>query len=73
MWTTPDTHIRVALYFQSDRNPASLELSLGTFDGRQYLDTIRNPEANQWVELDIPIEKFQYRGQPLTAENIYRL
>ena len=67
MWTIPETHIRVALYFQSDRNPAILELSLGTFDGRQYLDTIYNPEANRWVELDLPIAAFRLKGQPLAS------
>lgn len=67
MWTTPDTRVRVALYFQSDRNPAILELSLGTFDGRQYLDTILNPEANHWVELDIPIDAFRLKGRSLAS------
>ena len=67
MWTIPDTRVRVALYFQSDRNPSILELSLGTFDGRQYLDTIRNAEANHWVELNIPIDSFRLQGHPLQS------
>jgi hypothetical protein len=67
LWTTHDTRIRVAVYFQSDRNPSTLELSLGTFDGRQYIDTIRNPVANQWVELDIPIEAFRLKGNLLAS------
>jgi hypothetical protein len=65
MWTTSDTHVRVAIYFQSDRDPQKLELSLGTFEGHRYLHTIQNPKANQWVELDIPAKDFQMNGQSL--------
>lgn len=67
MWTTADTRIRAAVYFQSDRNAETLELSLGTFDGRRYMYTIQNPEANRWLELDIPVGDFKLNGQSLSA------
>ena len=66
LYTTTATRVKAAVYFQSDRNPQTLELSLGTFDGRRYLHTIQNPVANQWVELDIPITDFQMNGQSLS-------
>jgi hypothetical protein len=65
IYTIATTRIKAAVYFQSDRNPQTLELSLGTFDGRRYLNTIQNPVANQWVELDIPVTDFQMNGQSL--------
>ena len=67
LWTTSESRLQAAVYFQSDRNPAKLELSLGTFDGRRYRHTIENPEANQWLELDIPMEAFKLNGQSLAA------
>ncbi len=68
LWTTADTRIRAAVYFHSDRNAGTLELSLGTFDGRRYTCTIQKPEANRWLELDIPREEFKLNGLPLAAE-----
>ena len=65
LFTNKDTHVKAALYFQSDRNPQSIELSLGTFDGNRYLHTIQNPAANKWVELDIPSSEFRMNGKPL--------
>ncbi|AHM63024.1 heparinase II/III family protein [Flammeovirgaceae bacterium 311] len=65
LWTTSETSIRAAVYFQSDRDPELLELTLGTFDGRRYRHTIRSPKANQWLELDIPLEAFRLEEQPL--------
>jgi hypothetical protein len=65
MYTIAATRVKAAVYFQSDRNPQTLELSLGTFDGRRYLNTIQNPVANQWVELDIPVTDFKMNGQSL--------
>lgn len=65
LWTTDDSRIQVAVFFQSDRNPEKLELSLGTFDGRRYIHTIDNPKANRWVELDIPAEAFELDGEAL--------
>jgi hypothetical protein len=65
LWTTPGTRIKAAVYFQSDRNPEMLELTLGTFDGQRYRHTIQNPKANQWLELDIPLEEFRLKGEPL--------
>jgi hypothetical protein len=67
MWTTPDTRLKTALYFQSDRNPESLEISLGTFDGRLFKHTLKNPVANQWLELDISLSEFQSDEGQLTA------
>ena len=68
LYTSSDTRIRAAVYFQSDRNPESLELSLGTFDGRRYMHKIDKPVANQWLELDIPISAFMQGGQALKAD-----
>jgi len=65
LYTTAATRVKLAVYFQSDRSPQTLELSLGTFDGRRYLHTIQTPAANQWVELDIPATDFQMNGQSL--------
>ena len=62
-YTTNSTRIKAAVYFQSDRNPASLEVSLGTFDGRRFFHRIDAPVANQWLELDIPLDAF-------TAQNV---
>jgi hypothetical protein len=67
LYTTAATRVKAAVYFQSDRSPQTLIVSLGTFDGRQYLYTMQNPAANQWVELDIPATDFQMNGQPLGA------
>lgn len=47
MWMTSETKVQAAVFFQSDRNPEKLEVSLGTFDGRRYIYTIENPEANR--------------------------
>lgn len=66
MWTTPDTRVQVGVFFQSDRKPEVLELSLGTYDGRRYMHTIENPQANRWVELDIPAGAFELDGEPLS-------
>ncbi|MEO6000691.1 MAG: DUF4962 domain-containing protein [Chitinophagaceae bacterium] len=67
LFTKKDSHIKAALYFQSDRNPQNLELSLGTFDGQRYMHTVQNPAANKWVELDIPSSEFLMNGKPLGA------
>lgn len=67
LWTISGTKIQAAVYFQSDRNPEKLELSLGTFDGRRYSHTIENPKANTWIELNIPIEEFGLEGKSLGA------
>lgn len=65
LYTIASTRIKAAIYFQSDRNPQTLEISLGTFDGRRYLDTIQQLTANKWVELDIPAADFKMNGQSL--------
>ena len=68
IYTIAGTRIKAAVYFQSDRNAESLELSLGTFDGRRYMYTIKNPKANSWLELDIPISSFKLKGESLKAD-----
>ena len=67
MYTNAGSRVKLAIYFQSDRNPESLELSLGTFDGRRFMHTIQNPMANTWIELDIPAGEFKLNGQSLNA------
>jgi hypothetical protein len=67
LWTVQGSRVRIAVYFQSDRNPATLELSLGTFQGKRYFCTLKNPRANHWLELDLPIDSFRLNGQPLAA------
>ncbi|MEX1063392.1 MAG: hypothetical protein WEC12_07300, partial [Balneolaceae bacterium] len=68
MWTSTDTRLQAAVFFQSDRNPEKLEISLGTFDGRLYSLTVTNPDANRWVELDIPLRTFRDEaGRSLAA------
>lgn len=67
IYTIADTRIKAAVYFQSDRNAESLELSLGTFDGKRYMHKINNPKANTWLELDIPISSFLLKGESLKA------
>ncbi len=66
-WTSSDTRVRFAVYFQSDRSPETLELSLGSFNGKRYLHTIQNPEPNHWLEIDVPIEDFKLNGLSLNA------
>lgn len=79
-YTNAGSGIKAAIYFEGDRNPESLELSLGTFDGRRFMYTIPNPVANRWIELDIPASEFKLNGQTLnpgehiqviTVEGIY--
>lgn len=67
-YTNSDTRVKAAIYFQGDRNAESLELSLGTFDGRRYMTKINNPKANTWLELDIPISNFKLKGESLKAD-----
>lgn len=71
IYTVAETRVKAAVYFQSDRDPETLELSLGTFDGRRYFNTIKNPIANQWIELDVPLADFKMNGQsPGPGEHI---
>jgi len=67
LYTVSDTRVKAAVYFQSDRNAESLELSLGTFEGKRYFHKINNPKANSWLELDLPISAFKLNGQSLGA------
>ncbi|SDM36068.1 Heparinase II/III-like protein [Daejeonella rubra] len=68
LYTVPDTRVKAAIYFQSDRNAESLDLSLGTFDGRRFLHKISKPQANTWIEIDLPLSSFSLKGQPLHAD-----
>lgn len=67
IWITPETHVQAKVYFQSDRSPKTLVISLGTFDGRLYSDTILNPIANSWIGIDIPAKEFQLNAKPLSS------
>src|SRR5690606_10423073 len=67
IWTVPETTVQVAVYFQSDRDPEMIELSLGTYDGRRFKHRIPTPVANQWIELNIPLADFILDGNPLQA------
>ncbi|MBW7891056.1 MAG: heparinase II/III family protein [Chitinophagaceae bacterium] len=58
LWTTNETELKCAVYFQSDRNADELELGLGTFDGEFYTHKINNPKANQWLGINLPIREF---------------
>lgn len=58
LYSLPDTRLKFAYYFMSDRKPEKLDVSLGTFDGRLFTHTISSPKANTWVEVDIPLESF---------------
>jgi hypothetical protein len=58
LYSLPDTRLKFAYYFMSDRKPEKLDVSLGTFDGRLFTHTILSPKANTWVEADIPLESF---------------
>jgi hypothetical protein len=72
MFTASDSRIKVAVFFQGDRNPSKLELSLGLFDGRRFFYNSPSPEANKWLELDVPAQNFKDKsGKALgVGENI---
>ncbi len=67
LWSTAATRLKVAVYFHSDRNAGTLELSLGSFEGKRYFYTVNNPEANKWIELDLAAADFKANGQPVPA------
>ena len=67
MFTNSSTRLKFAYFFMSDRKPASLDVSLGTFDGKLYTHTISSPKANTWVEVDLPMESFRSSGKSLSA------
>ncbi len=67
LYANSGTRVKAAVYFQSDRNPESLEISLGTFEGKRYFHMIDKPKANQWIEIDLPISSFTSKGQALKA------
>lgn len=65
IWTTPETRVQAEIYFQSDRDPGTLKVSLGTFDGLSYSYLMDHPTANSWIKIDVPLREFQRDGQPL--------
>ena len=65
LWTVQDTHMRMALFLIADRTAEYIEFSIGLADGRRYLYYERSPEANRWLEFDIPLNSFTLEGQPL--------
>ncbi|MFC1509868.1 hypothetical protein ACFL60_09355, partial [Candidatus Omnitrophota bacterium] len=65
LWTTDTTHVTFALFLMSDRKPDKVEVALGLFDGRLYKHTLMKPDVNRWVEIDIPLEKFNLEGHSL--------
>ncbi len=67
LWTVDDTSMKVALFCVADRDPEYIELSIGLFDGRRYFHTVRTPEANRWMELEIPLHRFTMGEQALSA------
>jgi hypothetical protein len=70
MYTLPNTKLKFAYYFMSDRKPEKLDVSLGTFDGRLFTHTILSPKANTWVEVEIPVELFKTNdGKSLSDGN----
>ncbi|MDP3469367.1 MAG: heparinase II/III family protein [Daejeonella sp.] len=67
MYATSSTRLKFAFFLMSDRKPANLDVSLGTFEGTLYTHTISSPKANTWVEVDLPIESFKSSGKSLSA------
>ncbi len=65
LWTTKDTRLKCALFLMSDRKPEKVEVMLGLFDGRLFTHTVRSPEVNRWVELDITTAEFANGGKSL--------
>ena len=65
LWTVQDTHMNMALFLIADRTAEYIEFSIGLADGRRYLYYERSPEANRWLEFDIPLNSFTLEGQPL--------
>jgi len=65
LWTTEDTRMQLALFMVADRKPESILLSLCLFDRRRFFHTIRSPEANQWLELDVSRREFAAGDDPL--------
>ena len=57
--TTGESRLKVACFIGSDRIPDKLEILLGADDGRRYIHTIPRPVVNEWIELDLPIDRFR--------------
>ena len=67
LWTASDTRMKLALFLIADRKPEYVEFSLCLFDGRRYFSREKTPDANRWLELDIPLSRFTVNGQSLSA------
>ena len=67
LWTTGDTRLKAAIFLSADRKPATLEFSLGLFDGSRYFHTIQSPAVNRWLELDIPIHEFTMSNKSIDS------
>ncbi|MHB9029400.1 MAG: heparinase II/III domain-containing protein [Candidatus Latescibacterota bacterium] len=67
LWTTGDTRMKFLLFLTADRKPDTLEMSICLFDGRRFFHTLKTPEANRWITLDIPLREFTLNGKPLDA------
>ena len=67
MYSLPNTRLKFAYYFMSDRKPETLDVSVGSFDGRLFTHTIKSPKANTWVEVDLPLESFIHQEKPLNV------
>ncbi|MDP2983183.1 MAG: DUF4962 domain-containing protein [Candidatus Latescibacter sp.] len=67
LWTAGDTRLKAAVFLTADRKPATLDISLCLFDGSRYFRTFKSPDADRWLELDIPVREFAMNGKPLAA------
>ncbi|MES2872152.1 MAG: heparinase II/III family protein [Bacteroidota bacterium] len=66
MYTLPSTRLKVAFFLMSDRKPETVKISLGTFNGVLYTHTIKSPQANTWVEVDLPLESFKSNNNSMS-------
>ena len=67
LWTAADTRLQLALFLVTDRRPKCVLLSLCLVDGDRYFHTVPSPEANQWIDFDIPVRDFTAGDQRLGA------
>jgi hypothetical protein len=67
LWTTPGTRMKFLLFLTADRRPDTLEMSICLFEGRRFLHTVKTPEVNRWITLDIPLREFTRNGKPLAV------
>ncbi len=67
MWTSASTRMKFLLFLTADRCPETLEMSLCLFDGSRYFHTVKAPQVNRWITLDIPLRAFAMQGRPLES------